>query len=95
MSELKEHIKLISVKLQQLLKQHEQLHADNNRLKQTIDILQKKEDSLKAKVEILEQQQLILKATSEPLNESDKKAMEKKINAYLRDIDKCISLLTQ
>jgi len=37
----------------------------------------------------------VLKVTSGSLGEEDKKAMEKQINGYIREIDRCIALLTE
>ncbi|MFZ1528821.1 MAG: hypothetical protein WAT19_08725 [Ferruginibacter sp.] len=93
MSELSEHIKLISAKLQQLLKRHELLQKENAAFRQDMGTLRKENEQYRQQLEELKQQQLILKASAAPLNEADKKEMELKINAYLRNIDKCISLL--
>jgi len=41
----------------------------------------------------MRQQELLLKASAAPLNPEEKKEMVQKINSYLRNIDKCISLL--
>jgi CHASE3 domain sensor protein len=92
---LNEHIKLINAKLQQLLKQYEALQVENKKQKETIDVLQKEELNLKTKLGTIQQQHLLLKAASAPLNTEDKKELEQKINVYLRNIDKCISLLSQ
>ena len=93
MSELNDHIKHIAAKLQQLLKRHEVLQKENTAFRHDIEALRKENEQFRQQVEELKQQQLILKASSAPLNEADKKEMEQKINAYLRNIDKCISLL--
>jgi hypothetical protein len=37
----------------------------------------------------------VLKVTSGGLGAEDKKAMEKQINGYIREIDRCIALLTE
>lgn len=95
MPDLNEHISLINTKLQQLLKQYEVLLTENNKQKQTIGVLQKKQEESKNKLSEIQQQNLILKASAAPLNDADKKELEQKINGYLRNIDKCISLLDQ
>ena len=95
MTGLQEHINIINTKLQQLLKQYEVLQNENSKQKQTIDVLQKQHEAFKSKVDEMQQQNLILKASAAPLNEADKKDLEQKINAYIRNIDKCISLLAQ
>ena len=95
MPDLNEHISLINTKLQQLLKQYEALLTENNKQKQTIGVLQKKHEEFKNELSEIQQQNLILKASAAPLNDADKKELEQKINGYLRNIDKCISLLDQ
>jgi len=54
--------------------------------------LQKENERLK---EELQQQVGILKLASGEMDEKDKKQFERKINQYLREIDKCISFLSQ
>lgn len=93
MSELNNHIKQIAAKLQQLLKRHELLQKENAAFRQDRETLKKENELFRQQLEELRQQQLILKASSAPLNDADKKEMEQKINSYLRNIDKCISLL--
>ena len=95
MPDLNQHISLINTKLQQLLKQYEALLNENNKQKQTIETLQKQQEEFKNKLSEIQQQNLILKASTAPLNEADKKELEQKINGYIRNIDKCISLLAQ
>ncbi len=95
MPDLNEHISLINTKLQQLLKQYEALLTENNKQKQTIGVLQKKQEEFKNELSEIQQQNLILKASAAPLNDADKKELEQKINGYLRNIDRCISLLDQ
>ena len=95
MSDLKDHISIINTKLQHLLKQYETLQTENRRHEQTIEVLHKQHEELKTKLTEIQQQNLILKASNTPLNEADKKELEQKINGYIRNIDKCISLLAQ
>ncbi len=95
MPDLNQHISHINTKLQQLLKQYEALQIENNRQKQTIDALQKQQEDFKSRLNEIQQQNLILKVSAAPLNETDKKELEQKINGYIRNINKCISLLAQ
>jgi chromosome segregation ATPase len=85
----------INDKLQQLLKQYNRLQKENERLKEELHQAKHTETSTQQKMEELQQQISILKVASGELNEKDKKEFEKKINQYLREIDKCISFLSQ
>ena len=85
----------INDKLQQLLKQYSRLHKENERLKEELQQSRTKESEIQSKVDELQQQIGILKLASGDMSERDKKEFEKKINQYLREIDKCISFLSQ
>lgn len=94
MNNLEAHIKLINEKLQQLLKKHVALKKENDNLKDELkDLKQKEEDYISTLYE-LDQKVNILKAASGQMAESDQKEFEKRINQYIKEIDKCIGLLS-
>jgi len=41
----------------------------------------------------LKQQVNVLRLTAGEMNDADKKELEKKLNTYLKEIDRCIALL--
>jgi chromosome segregation ATPase len=95
LSALVEHISIIQTKLQQLLKQYELLQKENAK---NLDQIQKLEQDLqiqKDTTEHLQQQNLILKASVTDMDAAEKKELEQKIQHYIKNIDKCISLLSQ
>ena len=85
----------LNEKLQQLLKQYARLQKENDRLKDELQQSKSRETETLDKVDELQQQIGILKLASGEMNERDKKEFEKKINGYIREIDKCISFLSQ
>jgi len=87
------YIKQVQEKLQQLLKRHGLMQKENESLQKKVDALQKEKINLETQVEQLKQQYLIVKASAAPLSGKEKKEMEQKINQYLQNIDKCISIL--
>ena len=95
MSVLENHIKRINDKLQQLLKNHQLLQKDNERQSKLITALQQEKEKDAQQITTLKEQVNILKAAAGKMNEADKKAFEKNINQYIREIDKCISLLSE
>ncbi len=95
MSALSEHITSIQGKLQQLLKQYELLQKENAKQVELIGILQKEQTASKEQLQELQQQNLILKASVTDMDGSEKKVLEQKIQHYIKNIDKCISLLSQ
>ncbi len=54
-----------------------------------------KELTAKQNIEELQQQSSILKLASGEMSDKDKKNFEKKINQYIKEIDKCIAFLSQ
>ena len=95
MGELEQHIRRVNDKLQQVLKDYQQLQKDNLRQSALIEELKKAKETSAQQVETLRQQVGILKAAAGNMNEADKKEFEKTINRYLHDIDKCIGILSE
>ena len=85
----------INEKLQQLLRKYNRLQKENERLREELNQSNEKERQVHSRVDELQQQISILKLSSGDMNEKDKKEFEKKINQYLKEIDKCISFLSQ
>lgn len=94
MEEVNKHIKSLAGKIQLLVKRHADLLAENLQQKALIEKLKEKETADKERILVLEQQQLILKASLDQMDEKEKKELETKLNGYVKNIDKCISLLS-
>ena len=90
-----EHIERIRAKLQALLKEHQSLQKENEKLRSEIGRKALIEQEMKEKTQQLEQQVNILKASSGQMDEASKKAFEKQLNHYIKEIDRCISMLSQ
>lgn len=86
---------IINEKLQQLLKQYSRLQKENERLRYEVSDLKKKESLVAQKMEEMQEQITILKVASGELSEKDKKDFERKVNQYIREVDKCITFLSQ
>jgi chromosome segregation ATPase len=91
--EAEQHLKRIQDKLQQLLKQYTTVQKENIRLKDELGTAQQKIAVQQKSAEELKQQVSVLKLSAGEMNEADKKEFEKKINTYLKEIDKCIAML--
>ena len=93
MVELDLQIKSIQDKLQLLVKQHQLLQKENGKLKKELEkatlLNTEKEQSL----QYLQQQLDVLKLGSGNLDHAEKLALGKRIDAYLKEIDKCLALL--
>jgi predicted transcriptional regulator YdeE len=61
----------------------------------TISTLQQQQLLNEKKIRTLEEQQHILRSAAGQMNEKDKKEFEQVIGKYIREIDKCIDLLSE
>ena len=95
MSVLNENISRINHKLQLLLKQYQQSQKETAQLKKELDDLKVLREGELDLVSKLERQVLILKSSAGHLAENDKKIFEKNIEQYIKEIDKCIRLLSE
>jgi len=93
MNNTEQHLKRIQDKLQQLLKQFAAAQKENSRLKDELHTAQEKISGQQKNVDELKQQVSILKVSAGEMSEVDKKEFEKRINGYLKEIDRCIVLL--
>ena len=95
MAALENDIKRVNEKLQQLLKQYLLLQKDNRKLQEELKLQVDTKEQNQQKIELLQVQVSLLKSTSAQMSDADKKDFEKRINQYLRDIDKCIAILSE
>lgn len=95
MSDLEQNIKRINDKLQQLLKNYQLLQKEHQRQSELITTLQQTKEKDKEQIAALQEKVTILKAATRNMNEADKKAFEKNISQYIREIDKCIGILSE
>ncbi|KAA9041587.1 hypothetical protein FW778_06070 [Ginsengibacter hankyongi] len=93
MSAIEEHINSINAKVQLLLKKYAALQKENLNLSNEIETFRKNEKEYLEKINSLEIQTGILKASAGKLNDKEKHDIEKKINQYIKDLDKCMAML--
>ena len=82
-------------KLQQLLRQHNHLEKENDKLREELEQSKQREGITKGKVEELQQQISILKLAAGEMSDKDKKAFERRLNQYIKEIDKAITYLSE
>ena len=85
----------LTEKLQQLLRQMASLQRENAQLRAELQASRAAEATALEQVDELKQQSAVLKYAAGEMNERDKKEFERKINQYIRQIDKCIAYLGQ
>jgi predicted nuclease with TOPRIM domain len=93
MKTVEEHINSINTKLQQLLKKYAALRKENAILSYELEERRTNEKHFLDRIDSLEMQAGMLKASSGKMNEKDKHDFEKRINQYIKDLEKCIAML--
>lgn len=94
MSNLIEHIGIVNEKLQVLIKQYQVLQKENYRLKQELERTKLREQSTAEKAASLQKQVEIARISSGDAGQEVKAELEKRINAYIKEIDQCIAMLS-
>jgi hypothetical protein len=95
MTPTEEHLKRIQDKLQQLLKKHAVLQKENLHLREELGVAKKDLLRYSETADNLKQQLDVLKFTNADMNDAEKKEFEKRINVYVKEIDRCITLLSE
>ena len=95
MSTTEQHLKRIQDKLQQLLKQHAVLQKKNQSLQEELSHMKKQAEEFNSSAETLKQQVEILKYNNGEMDGEEKKQFEKRLTGYLKEIDRCITMLSQ
>jgi len=93
MSIQNEHIKRIEEKLSKLLSRSRDLEKHNERLEKEINNKNLICEDLRKKVEQLELGINLHKASESDDSQISRNALDKKINEYIKEIDRCIALL--
>jgi len=88
-----DQISRITAKLQHLLRTHELLIKENEKLRTEVTELRSKQENQAGKIAELEQSVAVLRTLTGSMDDQEKKALEKQLNLYIREIDRCIAML--
>jgi hypothetical protein len=88
-------LKRVHEKMLLLMKQYQGLQKENERLKEDLKKMNLRCESITHDADKYRQQTEALRLTGTGMEESDKKILEKRLNKYVREIDKCIALLQE
>ena len=89
------NLKRILDKVQQLMRRSKSLQQESDRLRHTLADTEDKLKQAQEHINLLRTQLDVLKLNAGELNAADKKEIEKKLNGYLKEIDRCIALLSE
>ena len=95
MQSLHQQLRQVNEKLQQLLKQQQAVQRENSTLKATIKELRNNIQLKDQRLEEFDQQKMVKQINNGNLGDSEKKELEKKLNQYIREIDRCIAMLNE
>lgn len=90
-----EQIKRIQQKLLQAAKKQDAVQKENVMLRDELSKIKNDNQALRQQLEVLELQVNILKTSAGQMEGEEKKEFEKKINFFVKELDRCISLLSQ
>ena len=88
-----ERIDQIRAKATTLARQYKTLEAEHAKLRSEIERRDATEAQWRERTQALEKQLQLLKAASGLSDDKGRKDLEKRINHYIREIDRCITLL--
>ena len=88
-------LKRVYEKFQQLVKLHQGLQKENEKLKADFKKMSIRCEALSQEADKFRQQTEILKLSGSDMDEKEKKDLEKRLNQYVREIDRCIALLNE
>jgi len=92
---LDEQIKRINEKLQVITNQFLAMKKENEKLRQEVKQLKLKDEEKSTELASLLQRVEVLKAAKSQMTVEEKRTFEKRINVYLKEIEKCINLLQE
>jgi chromosome segregation ATPase len=92
---LEANLKRILDKVQQLMRRSKAMQQESDRLRRTLTETEEKLRQAQEQTNLLRMQLDVLKMNAGELNTADKKEIEKKLNGYLKEIDRCIALLSE
>ena len=81
--------------MEKVLDEKKQLEKDNERLKNELARKNENDEIILQKNRQLERQLNMMKATAGSSDDTAKKELEKQLNFYIREIDRCIAILGQ
>ena len=78
-----------------MLKNYDALKKQHVQQVETIQVLTAEKKAHEQKIRLLEEQQYLLKSMAGKLEEKEKKSFEQALGKYIREIDKCIAMLSE
>ena len=94
MANEEQSLQRINDKLQQVAQRYQSLQKENQQLTREIRVLKERDDAREKKIIELELKLAAIKTATGRLDDSEKREIDKRLNHYIREIDRCIALLS-
>jgi hypothetical protein len=94
MANEEQSLQRINDKLQQVAQRYQSLQKENQQLTREIRVLKEREEAREKKIIELELKLAAIKTATGRLDDSEKREIDKRLNHYIREIDRCIALLS-
>ena len=95
MQQAEQHLERIQQKIQRLLRAYNMLLAEKKDLQKKIEELKTQKEQQIILIDELQQKLQLLKAAKSELSDDEKKALEKRLTEYIKEIDRCIVMLSE
>ena len=95
MDAMQHQLKRMTDKLQQAVQRYQLLQKEHEQLNKEVQLLREKEKARQIRMDELEMKVTALQTVTGQLSEPEKKEVEKRINRYIREIDRCIALMSE
>lgn len=90
-----EQLKILNEKLQLLVKKFAMLKKENASMATALNESQIQEKASQEKISRLEMETSILKASAGKMDDKERVDFEKQINHYIKDLEKCMTMLNK
>ena len=90
-----EQLKILNEKLQLLVKKFAMLKKENTSMATALNESQIQEKASQEKISRLEMETSILKASAGKMDDKERVDFEKQINHYIKDLEKCMTMLNK
>ena len=94
MKDLEIRFRKVFDKFQQLLKNHQVLQRENEKLRNAIAALKKEQEDMREAAEKIKLERDVLKMSAGSLDDKEKKELDRQLSRYIKEIDKCIAQLS-
>jgi outer membrane murein-binding lipoprotein Lpp len=95
MTEAEAQVKRILERVQQLLKQRDALKKENEKYKAQLQLMKEEHAEAFTRLEQVQQKLDVLRLSKSEMGPEEKKALEKRLNQYIREIDRCLTFVKE